>query len=288
VLRKIHAVDSGVRSTAPMFGLGIYLLRPLMKRAVALTLLLSPLAAGTLVHADTISAVVNSGASTVGLVGTAGSSLTLNGFPASTLLAQFGYSGTTYPTTGTVFSDSLTGTGVTMLTLSEDGTPDVSAELDNVIFQITNNTGAAISSFSALFPTAVPPPIQTYLFTGGGFFGTYTGGTFTGDVSGNAYGCSATGSCNTTGSGAFNNFLPLANVAQNTGFTYTFGGGGLAAGGSVDLYIPVDVGMLDDIGGTYVLKTDVTPVPLPGALPLLLSGFGGLGALLRRRRIALT
>lgn len=38
--------------------------------------------------------------------------------------------------------------------------------------------------------------------------------------------------------------------------------------------------------GTYSGQLDVTPVPLPASLPLLLSGVGALGFALRRRRLA--
>jgi len=37
-------------------------------------------------------------------------------------------------------------------------------------------------------------------------------------------------------------------------------------------------------GDTLVFTVGATPVPLPAGLPLLLSGFGGLGVLLRRRK----
>ena len=38
-------------------------------------------------------------------------------------------------------------------------------------------------------------------------------------------------------------------------------------------------------GGTYVGQLNLSPVPLPDALPLLLTGLGGLGWLARRRRL---
>lgn len=37
-------------------------------------------------------------------------------------------------------------------------------------------------------------------------------------------------------------------------------------------------------GGNYIGSPDLQPVPLPAALPLLLSGLGGLGVWGRRRR----
>lgn len=39
-----------------------------------------------------------------------------------------------------------------------------------------------------------------------------------------------------------------------------------------------------DIGGSYSGSLNVSPIPLPAALPLLLSGFGLLGGLIRKRR----
>jgi hypothetical protein len=37
-------------------------------------------------------------------------------------------------------------------------------------------------------------------------------------------------------------------------------------------------------GGTYIGQLNLTPVPLPAGLPLLLSGLAGLGAMVRRRK----
>jgi len=39
-------------------------------------------------------------------------------------------------------------------------------------------------------------------------------------------------------------------------------------------------------GGSYTAGIGVTAVPLPAALPLLLSGMAGLGAMARRRRVS--
>jgi hypothetical protein len=91
----------------------------------------------------------------------------------------------------------------------------------------------------------------------------------------------------------------------------TVGGVGAPASGSVVLWTPTTVSGSFDYtsfnsptltGGEYVLQIaglaasgggaftgnlGVTAVPLPAALPLLLSGIAGLGALARRRRVAL-
>jgi hypothetical protein len=40
-------------------------------------------------------------------------------------------------------------------------------------------------------------------------------------------------------------------------------------------------------GGSYTAGIGVTAVPLPAAVPLLLSGMAGLGAMARRRRVSL-
>jgi hypothetical protein len=53
-------------------------------------------------------------------------------------------------------------------------------------------------------------------------------------------------------------------------------------GGSYDLQIR---GTVNGGAGAYGGNIDFAPVPLPAALPLLLSGLGGFGALLRRRKL---
>ena len=58
---------------------------------------------------------------------------------------------------------------------------------------------------------------------------------------------------------------------------------GLAAGTYV---LQIRGNVSGSSGGTYVGQLQVTPVPLPAALPLLISGIGLLGGAIRRRRVA--
>jgi hypothetical protein len=50
--------------------------------------------------------------------------------------------------------------------------------------------------------------------------------------------------------------------------------------GTYDLQVR---GTTDTLGGSFSGVLNTAPVPLPAALPLLLSGFGLLGGMLRRR-----
>ena len=86
--------------------------------------------------------------------------------------------------------------------------------------------------------------------------------------------------------------LPATTLysAWSTPFTCGSGCSGIVAvlapttpalhAGTYDLQIR---GTTDTLGGSYAGVLNATPVPLPAALPLLLSGFGLLGGLWRRR-----
>jgi hypothetical protein len=55
----------------------------------------------------------------------------------------------------------------------------------------------------------------------------------------------------------------------------------VGAATSVDFFIPDPGDRTDNSGG---VSLSITPVPEPGAWALMLLGFGGMGAMLRRRR----
>ena len=73
-------------------------------------------------------------------------------------------------------------------------------------------------------------------------------------------------------------------------WTYATGTGEVAvidkSGLSAGTYVLQVRGNTSGLGGTYVGTLNVTPVPLPAALPLLMSGLGLFGGLFGRRRAA--
>jgi hypothetical protein len=172
---------------------------------------------------------------------------------------------TSFSGQGSVFTDSFIIPGSSVLTFSGSGNLDTgpSTCCDNLIIVVQNNTGAAISSFGGFFGN------NAIINNGVLFEGTVTGNTFNANTA-------IYGGDQKNGTG------------QGIGFNpYTFPTP-LAVGASAAFYFQAYLAALT-VGTppgpySYTFNADLTPVPVPAAAWLMISGLGGLAALARKRR----
>jgi hypothetical protein len=81
--------------------------------------------------------------------------------------------------------------------------------------------------------------------------------------------------------------LPIAPVAAITAAECVPGGGGFAGGGGSGGFIGVGGGAIGGVGALPPVGTPVTvsPVPEPSKWALMIFGFGGIGGVMRRRKL---
>ena len=215
--------------------------------------------AATLCRSDTITNVGSVGSPVLNIVTTANTTNGPFGGSISYALGGNAFGGAGQSTVGSDFS-----TGETVQSATGSVPPDSGWNFyDDYFFSTTTataNNATVISNFS----TASISNIQVRILTSGGQSGTPNPAPTLGIPTGGAvdgWTAPLVGS-----NGSLSILLP-------TGF----------ASGSYDLQVRGEaIGANASYGGTL----QVEPVPLPAGLPLLLSGLGMLGGLVRRRRAA--